>query len=115
MSVAYAHEPFSDPRLSPQQNKAVEMLRNGFSRAEIAEELDISRAQLTSIWSKVRKRGVDIAFGEPGRPQYVPAKYMAALQGTLKTNRNIAERMGISEGTAKLRLWRYRRKQEGRS
>lgn len=56
-------EAFYDPRLGregTQANKAVEMLRNGMLRKDIADELDISNEQLAVVLSKVRKEAPDL-------------------------------------------------------
>ncbi len=58
-------DPFYDPRLSPQQNKACEMLFNGFERWEIAEEMDISANHLSSLFYFARKLGVDVPKARP--------------------------------------------------
>lgn len=51
-------EPFSDPRLSPSENKAVEMARNGYSNTAIADEMYIDDVGV--FLSKAREKAPDI-------------------------------------------------------
>ena len=111
-------EPFYDERLSPQQNKAVEMLRNGFERWEIADEMDIDRKHLDVLFYNARQAGVDVPKAKGaarGRKPRVSIERLAELREQLtaagfKNNgmlRTIAERVGLSETCVKVRLWRY--------
>lgn len=61
-AVEKGAEAFHDPRLSPQQNKAVEMLRNGFAYPEVADELDIDARHLNSVLSQARRRAPDLSL-----------------------------------------------------
>lgn len=50
---------FHHPKLTPLQNKAVEMRRNGFSIEEIADEMEIGRPRVSVLLSEAR-RYVDV-------------------------------------------------------
>lgn len=101
------HERFHDPRLSPQQNKAVEMLRNGFSRAEIEDEMEIGSKHLAVLLNKARKRGVDVPMGKRGRRNSgQTGAQIEAIKGQLwsaglkgfGSYAMIAERVGLTRG-----------------
>lgn len=115
------HERFHDPRLRPQENKAVEMLRNGFSRAAIMDELDIDRKHLSTLFYRARKLGVDVPKVSSG-PQScappdgsIPIQKLVALRAQLERAgfkyagmfRVMSERTGLSENCIKVRLWKY--------
>lgn len=116
------HERFHDDRLSPQENKAVEMQRNGASRAEIADEMDIDRKHLSTLFYTARKKGVDVPrikagqIGAGRRPR-ISIEYLEALHEKLVAsgmrgnglNRAMEERTGLSANCIKVRLWRWRK------
>lgn len=117
------HVAFHDPRLRPQENKAVEMLRNGFSRDEIAEELDIDRGHLKTVLSRARRAGVYVPMAQyQGRPPSEQLNRLVQLREQLRAAghkrgvyRLIAERVGLNENNVYMRLYYYdRRKAEGR-
>lgn len=109
------HEPFHDPRLSPQQNKAVEMVRNGFSRAEIADEMDIDFRHLATLLSQSRSKGIDVPKAIGGRPAAVTTQQIIDLrdrltrQGVPKWGMTplIAKRLGLTPNNVAVRLWKY--------
>lgn len=111
------HEPFHDERLSPQQNKAVEMLRNGFTRAEICDEMDIHPKHLSVLFYNVRRQGIDIPKAKSGnlRPGKIPIQKLLALYATLEQRgfkgaglwRTMSERTGLSINCMRVRIWRY--------
>ncbi|GIK48039.1 MAG: hypothetical protein BroJett013_07360 [Alphaproteobacteria bacterium] len=61
------NEPFHDERLTATQNKIVEMARNNYSNAEIADEMDTSVNTIAATLSKVRAKAPDIAGLTAGR------------------------------------------------
>jgi DNA-binding CsgD family transcriptional regulator len=101
-------EPFFDERLSPQQNKAVEMRRNGFTNAEIADELDTSEEVVTVALSKAKAKGVD--FSSAVR-DLVKNDVLALKQKGL-TPAQIAERLQIDRTSVNVQLTRERRRLE---
>lgn len=114
------HQPFYDERLSPQENKACEMLFNGMTRDEIADELDIGRKHLAVVFYKVRKKGIEIPRGKPGAVgsrARVPIDRLVEVRSQLMKRgfmgaglyRILAERVGMSENCVTVRLWRYDR------
>lgn len=112
------HESFHDPRLSPQENKAVEMLRNGFSRGEIAEEMDIDLKHLSVLFYGARQRGVDVprCGRNGGRKPKVPIEELVQLDAKLRAHGMVGyslmeamrERTGLTANCIKVRLWRYK-------
>lgn len=114
------NEAFCDARLSRQQNKAVEMLRNGFSRAEIAEEMDIDQKHLAVLFYNARKRGVDVPLVHEGRnggrKPKVQIEELLQLDAKLRAHGMVGqslmeamrERTGLTANCIKVRLWRYR-------
>lgn len=112
------HEPFSDPRLSPQENKACEMFFNGMSRADIRDEMDISSQHLSQLFTKARKKGIAIPRGNSGAlgsRARISIDRLVQLRAQLTARgfkgaglyRILAERVGMSENCVSVRLWRY--------
>lgn len=110
------HEPFDDPRLTPQQNKACEMLFNGISRDDIADELDIEDRTLRRLFWGARQRGVAVPFGESGNtnPNSHPIAKLLELRDELVragVKRGvypiIAERLGMTANAVKVRIWKH--------
>lgn len=101
--------PFFDERLTPSQNKAAEMARNGYSNAEIAEELHTSPDTVSTHLKEARKLGIEIASGQPGRPLEPGGRndILSLAQKSLWPNQ-IAERLGKPVGTVKVVLSRER-------
>lgn len=113
-------EPFHDPRLAPQENKAVEMLRNGMSREDIADELDIDAKHLSVLFYNARRKGVDVPkakAGNPG-PGKVRIEKIVELYDTLNKRgfkgagiwRTMSERTGLSINCLRVRMWRYKKR-----
>lgn len=111
-------EPFYNPRLSPQENKACELFFNGFTRAEIEEEMVISAEHLAQLFSCARRKGVVIPKAPPGRTggrARVPLERLIKLRKDLIARgfkgaglyRVLAERVGMNESCVSVRLWRY--------
>ena len=118
--VAHRSEPFHNPALTPQMNKAVEMLYNGFTRAEIRDEMEISDRHLNRLFYSARQRGEPVPKDHPGRPtgvtplNVVPIGSLVRVRAELKlrgfkrgVHRMIAARFGLTEGNVKVRLWHY--------
>lgn len=122
MSAVEQHtwEPFHDERLSPQQNKACEMLFNGWSRAEIEDELDISDKHLAQLFCKARKRGVWVDHATTRRRTGITTERLSELREMFKRNgckwgvyRLIAERTGLTQINVYMRLYYFDRRQQG--
>ena len=61
------NKPFSDPRLSPGENKTAEMLLNGYGYDEIADEMMTSRGVIKVQASAAQKKlGTDVQLPRPG-------------------------------------------------
>lgn len=90
-------EPFFDARLTPSQNKAAEMARNGYTNYEIAEELGTSPATVRAHLTAVRSKGIDVpkaAQGRPRRGSQIEAILARRAEGL--TVNQISERLGVS-------------------
>jgi len=102
-------DPFSDPRLTPTENKAVEMAKNGYSNAEIAEELMLSEANGASVvLAKARSKGVDVPVAEIGRPPETRDRILELAQRGARPSA-IAEMTGKSVNTVKVTLSKARK------
>lgn len=101
-------ERFHDERLTPTQNKAVEMARNGFSRAEIAEELMMSPNNVSVHLSNARKKGVDWPAARQGLEPSTSLDILRLAETGIKPS-TIAERLGISRIHASVTLSRARK------
>lgn len=91
-------DPFHDPRLTAQQNKAVEMLNNGYQRSAIADELDITPEHLSQVFRQARIRGVDVPVVTGKRESTVQAEVarlsrITDQQGNKLSAAQIAERL----------------------
>lgn len=62
------HAPFWDDRLTANENKTVEMRRNGYLNSEIADELDATNERVARHISKARRLGIAIPEVPKGRP-----------------------------------------------
>lgn len=102
---------FFDERLSPQENKAVEMARNGYSSFEIAEEMQVRPNQVAVLLSRARRKlegsGIDIPYSAQGRPLQGSRKQtvldIAARSPGLYPHQ-IAERAGLTPTQVSLAL-----------
>jgi len=111
------YKPFDDPRLTFDESKACEMYFNGFSRAEIADELDVSRDYLRVLLQRARaKASVDIPLGAAGAPSdaAMPIERLLEFRDQLRANGvtrginpRVALRFGLTANNVKVRLWRY--------
>lgn len=127
-------EAFQDDRLSPQQNKAVEMALNNYSNAEIADELDVSLAQVFVVLTNARRRAPNVEIeharlgttpGTHGGRRTATIEEIVALHNRLarqgysnklgnpvagrrNLNTVIGERLGLSPKNIAKRLSEYR-------
>lgn len=111
------HNAFHDARLTPQENKAVEMLLNGYRRAEIADELDVDVKHVSTVLSRARKKGVDVPKMRAGSPYRgsIPIEKLEKLRADLKARgflgdslwQTMSERTGLSISCLRVRLWRW--------
>jgi len=92
------YEAYSNPDLSGQENKAIEMHFNGWTRPEIEDEMEVSPEQLRVIFSRARKKGVDISMMNGGRSGAIRAKAVELKKKKLKSDA-IAERIRAIFGT----------------
>jgi hypothetical protein len=96
------------------------MFRNGATRDEICDEMDIDRKHLSVLFHNARKKGVDVPRLKAwqraaGRPPRVPIETLLSLQAKLKAHGlkgealvgAMAERTGLSANCIKVRLWRW--------
>lgn len=135
-SDARGNEAFYDPRLNAGQNKAVEMARNGYTNAEIAEEMDTGANVVKVLLSQARAAGVDVPRGRRG----LPGVNTITMEPTVSTERllelrdqlrkagfregrkgsrvvpsifdAIAQRTGLSREAVYLRFWSHDRAQK---
>lgn len=104
------HERFHDARLSPQENKAVEMARNGFRRDEIADELEVCDNQVSVVLYNANKKGVfaKIQQRKPKACSWSTERLFALYQRGFSYTQ-IAERTGLTRNNVAVRLWKARR------
>ena len=93
------YETYSNPALEPAENKAVEMLFNGWTRPEIEDELQVSPEHLRVLLSKARKKGVEIGKETGGRSGSIRA-YAVELKTKGVKDDAIAERIRTRFGTS---------------
>lgn len=91
---------FFDPRLNEAQNKAVEMARNRFSNAEIAEELEWDGQSVSNALSRARSMGIDVPHGSRGAAG-MDRLYMEELIEVGFSNEVIAQRTGKTRNHVK--------------
>jgi len=98
---------FMDERLTPQENKAIEMSRNNFLREEIAEEMDITNRHLGVLLSNARAQGIEVErlVGGPKADAngWTAAQLFEMRQRGL-TPEQIAERTGAPVGSVRVRI-----------
>lgn len=119
MSAAHEirHERFWDERLTPSQNKAVEMARNGMLRDEIAEEMDVSPNYVSVLLQLARARGARI-----GRLKLRPHREAVPIDVLLRARQRLldagvkwgvysrlAEQFGITPSAVAQRFWKAER------
>lgn len=110
-------ERFYDERLAPQENKAVEMLRNGMSRSEICDELDIDYKHLAVLFYNARAKGVDVPKAPAGSHNRgrVSIERINELYAELEKSgfkraglwETLSKRTGLSINCLRVRRWRY--------
>lgn len=114
---------FYDPRLTPQQNKAIELGRNGFTPEEIIDEMELPTANhLWSILSQAKARGAELptkkltgtrrVLNPNSRDaNAVPLSKLIdaynAVGGGRGANAIVADRFGLTPGNVNVRLWKY--------
>jgi len=99
-------KPFSDPRLSPGENKTAEMVFNGYSYDEIADEMmtsvDVVKRQAMLAQ---RKLGDDVKLPRPGMGRRPPGTTKREAINEMFAggldNVTIAERAGVPIGTVR--------------
>lgn len=98
-------EPFNDDRLNAMQNKVVEMARNRYTDAEIADELELAPQTVQVYRMNARDLGIDV-------PQH---RALSAQDDVLRlaqkglTNQQIAERLGKNPNNVKQQIFKLRR------
>lgn len=120
------YERFYDERLTPQQNKAAEMIRNGASRQEIEDELDVTPNHLRVIQFHIRAAGVELPEivnkGQWGRRLGCKSdaeiwelreQLRAQLGKRHGVSKILARRLGCSPNALNVRICKYRKKLEG--
>ncbi|MGE0830318.1 MAG: LPD23 domain-containing protein, partial [Hyphomonadaceae bacterium] len=115
-------ERFYDPRLSPAENKVVEMGRNGLSRDEIIEEMGFTVPnQLDVVLSDVRKKGAHAPHVEVYKQVegHTPLADLVRARDSVKATegRNalnvLGERFGMRPKTIGIRLWWFDKAMKG--
>lgn len=87
------------------ENKACEMLFNGFARWEIAEELDVGPNQLSRHLSDARAKGVAVPYASQGRPQAdISTDRLRSLYRELGTYKDVGEVVGMTLQGVRARL-----------
>lgn len=121
MSAERKHrfEPFWDERLLRHENKAVEMALNGFSLSDIADEMAVAPRSATQYLSRARGLGVAVPrLKNPGWARVsiarlVHVRRMLQASGvTYGLYPLIAERVGMTAGCVRKRLWEYDQQQK---
>ena len=105
-------EQFFDERLTPTENKAAEMARNGYSNAEIAEEVGWANDVVAATkLAAIRRQGVDIPMGKRGQNPDKAGNRTDILRLAEQRLRpsQIAERLGKPVGTVKVTLSKARK------
>jgi hypothetical protein len=102
-------ERFEDSRLKPDQNKRVEMGRNGYSNAEIGEEFGMSENAVSVEFTNIRRDlGVDIPHGRTGREPSTSIDILRLAEKGVGP-KVIGERLGIDPTQARVTLNRARK------
>lgn len=104
----YGTESFSDPRLSVDQNKAVEMRKNGYTVREIADEMDTSEDVIYHHFMAARRKGVEMG----GIAKDNTTVDILTLKEKGLKPREIAERLGVPRNQVNVMLAQARRRIE---
>jgi hypothetical protein len=99
---------FHSDKLTASQNKSVEMARNGYSNAEIAEEMEITANAVSVHLRNARLRGVDYPASKTGKQPTTRTDILRAAESGAKATA-IAERLGISPVQVRVTLSRARK------
>jgi len=100
-------EAFMDDRLTPSENKALEMRRNGFSTEEIAEEMDTSTNTVLKFISTAKSKGVEVEPIKRGPPMNRTPDVLRLAEQGLRPN-IIAERLGLTRNNVSVLLTKER-------
>lgn len=102
-------ERFWDDALPESQNKAIEMARNGYSNAEIAEEVGWANAETASaILRTLRNQGYDIPKAQMGREPEARVDILRLAEKGLRPAQ-IAKRLGKSANQVQVTLSKARK------
>jgi DNA-binding CsgD family transcriptional regulator len=96
-----------DDRLTPSENKALEMRRNGFSTEEIAEEMDTSTNTVLKFISTAKSKGVEVEPIKRGPPMNRTPDVLRLAEQGLRPN-IIAERLGLTRNNVSVLLTKER-------
>ena len=66
-------EAYSNPKLTPQERKCVEMARNNFTNDEISDELEIDYRTAADHLHNAKKKGAEFPSGHHRSEHYKPA------------------------------------------
>lgn len=104
MTITYHR--FDHPTLPPVRRKICEMALNGFTREEIADEMEVSEDVVSNHLSLARKAGVAVpACGGRGRKPYpVSNARMAALYAQHGNYAEVGREVGMTDSAVWYRL-----------
>lgn len=112
-------QPFWDDRLTRAENKIVEMARNGFDIAEIADELEWGDRSVSTYARHIRAKGVDLPYFKRRSWARVPTERLVHHRDVLRKHgvkwglhRMIGERVGMNANTVAVRLWQHDQRQK---
>jgi hypothetical protein len=115
--------------LSPQERQAAALRRQGMSNTEIGEIMQIPNGQVSQVICHARRKGAVVPYAKRDPLQlykntkvvpitrllHIRAKLLEAGNGHYGINTIIAQRVGMSPGCVRVRLWKYDRNQQGAS
>lgn len=101
---SYGTETFWDERLSPDQNKALEMRRNGYTPRQIADEMDTSEDVIYHHFMAAKRKGVELG----PMPKDNTTLDILALKEKGVQPREIAERLGLPRNQVNVMLTQAR-------
>lgn len=100
---------FFDDRLTPSENKAVEMRKNGYTAEEIADEMDTSRNTVDQFLFKAKSKGVDVGVAPKDRLR----DDVIALKAQGLDRNQIAQRLGMKPSNVSVILSREKSRTKG--